>query len=258
MNADKKNKITLENALGKLLGFEVGEAEDLLEHLFTIESEEDLSEYLVQLLGGQSPELAGFAENMMRYRRGEPLNKTTIGGNNNDNDEKEAKQTAAAVVSSSQDDTAALDSFKAMALGKNAEASKKGNKNIKPKQGNKSRVPAPKKGNRKSPPPPSTASANISSSSTNNKAQNQSTPSSSSHPKSQNHQTKKSEQQHQAAVVVVVEKTHPSRGKAKKICGCFGTKHKPLTNCLYCGRISCQVEGYDFCPMCGFMVEAGM
>ena len=246
MNADKKNKIALENALGKLLGFEEGEAEDLLEHLFTIESEEDLSEYLVQLLGGQSPELTGFAENMSRYRRGEPL-KGIIDGNNND-----------AVVSSSQDDNAALDSFKAMAVGKNVEASKKGNSNNnnKQKQGNNSRVPPWKnKTNRKSPPPPSTASADISSSSTNNKAQNQSTPSS-SHPKSQNHQTKKSEQQHQAAVVV--EKKYPSRGEAKKICGCFGTKHKALTNCLYCGRISCQVEGYDFCPFCGFMVEAGM
>jgi hypothetical protein len=52
-----------------------------------------------------------------------------------------------------------------------------------------------------------------------------------------------------------VEKSRPLRGKAKVACGCFGTKHKSLTNCLYCGRISCLAEGYDFCPFCGLMVE---
>ncbi len=45
------------------------------------------------------------------------------------------------------------------------------------------------------------------------------------------------------------------KGKAKRICGCFGTKHKPLTNCLHCGRISCEVEGYDFCPHCHILIE---
>jgi len=45
------------------------------------------------------------------------------------------------------------------------------------------------------------------------------------------------------------------RGKAKVICGCFGTYHRPLTNCRYCGRISCIKEGYDFCPFCGYLVE---
>lgn len=52
-----------------------------------------------------------------------------------------------------------------------------------------------------------------------------------------------------------VEKSRPTRGKAKKVCGCFGTFHTPLTNCLYCGRISCSEEGYDHCPFCGYMVE---
>jgi hypothetical protein len=39
------------------------------------------------------------------------------------------------------------------------------------------------------------------------------------------------------------------------VCGCYGTRHKALTNCLYCGRISCTLEGYDFCSFCGYMVE---
>ncbi|EJK45266.1 hypothetical protein THAOC_36124 [Thalassiosira oceanica] len=38
-------------------------------------------------------------------------------------------------------------------------------------------------------------------------------------------------------------------------CGCFGQKYAPLTNCLNCGRISCEAEGYDYCHFCGFLIE---
>ena len=50
-------------------------------------------------------------------------------------------------------------------------------------------------------------------------------------------------------------KSHPQKGKPLHVCGCFGTVHKPLTNCLYCGRISCHKEGFDFCAFCGLLVE---
>lgn len=50
-------------------------------------------------------------------------------------------------------------------------------------------------------------------------------------------------------------KSHPLKGTASVVCGCFGSVHKPLTNCLYCGRISCEKEGYDYCPFCGLLVE---
>lgn len=52
-----------------------------------------------------------------------------------------------------------------------------------------------------------------------------------------------------------IRKSQPKKGKASRVCGCYGTFHKPLTNCLYCGRISCVEEGYDYCPFCGYMVE---
>lgn len=58
-----------------------------------------------------------------------------------------------------------------------------------------------------------------------------------------------------AAKESVLKKSHPPQGKASVVCGCFGSLHKPLTNCLYCGRISCEREGYDFCPFCGILVE---
>jgi Putative zinc finger motif, C2HC5-type len=47
----------------------------------------------------------------------------------------------------------------------------------------------------------------------------------------------------------------PQHGKPDVVCGCFGNHHKPLANCLYCGRISCEREGYSFCAFCGYLVE---
>ena len=47
----------------------------------------------------------------------------------------------------------------------------------------------------------------------------------------------------------------PLQGKAKYDCGCFGTLHRSLTNCLHCGRILCEREGYGFCSYCGYLVE---
>jgi len=249
--SDKERKRTLENALGKLLGFEEGEAEDLLEHLFTIESEEDLFEYLVQLLGGKSPEMVDFVQNMSRYRVGDPL--STKGAQNDE--EKEYSKKAAAV--SSGQDTEALDSFQAIAMGTNRKTSKKsaGRNHTKQKQGNKSRVPPPKNVNnrKKSPPATATSAGDVSQS-------GQNEPSSSHSYKNKfplQHESNEQQKQlkHNTANV---EKSTPKRGKAKVVCGCFGTKHKALTNCLYCGRISCEAEGYDFCPFCGFMVEPPM
>mmetsp|Transcript_6061 Transcript_6061/g.12468 ORF Transcript_6061/g.12468 Transcript_6061/m.12468 type:complete len:306 (-) Transcript_6061:179-1096(-) len=230
---DAENRRLLENALGKLLGFEEGEAEDLLEHLFTIDSDDDLSEYLVQLLGGQTPEMIDFVENMSRYRRGESI--ASVAENQGEDDRKESVKTAAAV--SSNQETAALDSFRAMATGNNTKTAKKnaGRKNTNQKQGGKSRVPPPKNVNNRKSPPPQT-----------DQVQN---PLDSSSSFSVHNPTRQQEKKD------VVEKSRPARGKAKVVCGCFGTKYKALTNCLYCGRIICEKEGYGFCPFCGFMVE---
>ena len=39
-------------------------------------------------------------------------------------------------------------------------------------------------------------------------------------------------------------------------CGCYGTVHKILTNCLVCGRIACSVEGYSYCCYCTYYISA--
>lgn len=71
-------------------------------------------------------------------------------------------------------------------------------------------------------------------------------------------QTQPSTQQHlKTKIEPAAVASPPSKGvpSSKRVCGCFGTVHKPLTNCLYCGRISCIQEGYDFCAFCGFLVS---
>ena len=52
------------------------------------------------------------------------------------------------------------------------------------------------------------------------------------------------------------QQSKPQKGKPKNnCCGCYGNKHKPLTNCLHCGRISCEIEGYDCCHFCGYLIQ---
>ena len=44
-------------------------------------------------------------------------------------------------------------------------------------------------------------------------------------------------------------------GVPKVLCGCFGTIHPVLTNCLICGRLQCEKEGYGFCPFCKYAIN---
>lgn len=66
--------------------------------------------------------------------------------------------------------------------------------------------------------------------------------------------TRQSVESSPQATTIAMELTK-IRGKASFCCGCFGTLHKALSNCLHCGRISCEKEGLDFCPFCGYLVE---
>jgi hypothetical protein len=65
---------------------------------------------------------------------------------------------------------------------------------------------------------------------------------------------KKAVEQTAAAKKVDTIPSKPLKGTPKTICGCFGNKHAPLTNCLHCGRISCEREGYDYCPFCNNLI----
>lgn len=47
------------------------------------------------------------------------------------------------------------------------------------------------------------------------------------------------------------QKQQKKESDAMMQCDCFGTVHKALTNCLNCGRIVCEKEGYGPCKFCG-------
>ena len=184
----------------------------------------------MQLLGGKGQCLDDFVENVGRFQSGEPL----IIAHGCGGDVVTTEGVKRPPAQEKQTKLPSKPKKEALQARRN-----------KQQQGKKSRVPAPpKSANRKSPPPSARTADN---------AQKQQRPQAS---KSLSTDVPLSaEATAQTKLEFVVPKSHPKRGKASKVCGCFGTRHKPLTNCLYCGRISCVVEGYGFCPFCGYMVE---
>jgi hypothetical protein len=182
-------------------------------------------EYLSQLLGDATPEILDFVDNVGLYHRGEPLTLAKPVSKKQGNEANSKPRPAA--------EPAEAPTLKANQTSKkDALQARRKNHN----QNNKSRVPRPKA---KHPPP--SADNNSTQSKTPEITQQSAPP--------------KEEPSEEEEPTQTVEKSRPGRGKAKTVCGCFGTKHKALTNCLYCGRISCVVEGYGHCPFCSLMVE---
>lgn len=232
-----KGKAVLEEALGKLLGFQDG-VSDVLDHLLTIESRNDLETYLNQLLGDLTPSILLFVDNVERFQRGEPiassddqLSTTRPPYKDLDNENVSASLLEKPTTQPQGKQQSSLP----IRLSKQTPSAIPSQPNQKKQQG-KSRVPPPKK------KPTTIAKANANSSQEVGGDKKSMALASSSGNQPQQ-------------VVQEVQKTKPVRGKASRVCGCYGTYHQPLTNCLHCGRISCSEEGYDFCPFCGFLVE---
>ena len=57
-------------------------------------------------------------------------------------------------------------------------------------------------------------------------------------------------------VVIKHDPRAGTKGKPmKESCGCYGTKCNAITNCLNCGRISCDIEGInDYCHFCNIWI----
>mmetsp|Transcript_7321 Transcript_7321/g.11110 ORF Transcript_7321/g.11110 Transcript_7321/m.11110 type:complete len:327 (+) Transcript_7321:109-1089(+) len=242
-------KDDLTKRLGSLLGFDEG-ASDVLEHLLSIESQEDLADYLSQLLGLEdtNEQVTKFVDDVGRFQRGESLScaalpppeesKKTLTAN------KQIPTTAKRTPPPKSQRSSKLQERRGKGGGKGTATKSK-------------QQPTKKQTKHNMKDPPSTAKAVLSSSSsittptpkplqptsspqTNNKEEETTT----AHPPQESTKPEK-----------VTPPQPPTRGKATTSCGCFGTKHKPLTNCLFCGRIICVKEGYDFCSFCGFQVE---
>ncbi|KAG7352905.1 zinc finger C2HC5-type motif containing protein [Nitzschia inconspicua] len=236
----------LQATLAKLLGFDDG-AEDILGHLLTIDSKADLSEYLSQLLGKSSRELEEFVENICRYQKGEPLLV--------DDSLQEPSKTVEKAIQDVQSKPSSLPKQQNSKASTAIESRRKKQNQIK-----KSRVPPAKINSSNN----ETKSASSSMSVGNDSGKKDTASKETRNVEIDNNTLSASDRAIDSTSTTtsqpaeqdrVMLKSHPKRGRASKVCGCFGTKHKPLTNCLYCGRIACQLEGYDFCAFCGYMVE---
>ena len=248
MGDDASARKALEGHLASLLGFD--EVSDVFDHLVTIETEDDLLEYLSALLGLEGAAVGDFVDDIWRFQRGEELVNISVIEENSE-------------VGNSAVDTPQVDVTPkpaATSARKEREEKKVEQKLAALKLEDSTKLRKEKKQNSKADTAvDKRAKLNIA--------------------REQKQQQKKKEADARAneaagrnagksAAEAVSKPTRntketrmddvpklPQRGKASVVCGCFGTVHKPLTNCLHCGRIACEIEGYGFCGFCGYLIE---
>lgn len=192
--------------LAELLGFDDG-VQDVLEHLVSIESHDDLVDYLEQLLGANK-NVSSFVTNVQKSKDGE-----TLVAHSNATDSQTKKLNSAQdppKKSAPKPQTTDPDSNKKKEPAQTKDASQ---------NNTRKKNPPP---NQKAPPTTSNASSETATC--------------------------------PATVALPVIPVTPQRGQATIQCGCFGSIHKALTNCLYCGRIACAKEGLGFCVFCGYQL----
>lgn len=232
----------LNNQLSQLFGFADG-VSDVVEHLLTIDSkdvsliliscqseclvflmitasEQDLSEYLEQLLGSATSKqktFHNFVDNLLRYQRGQEL-----------------------IVEESKADPVIL-------------------KVVEPALDNDKKVSAPL--NTKS-----AAKAKVTERKIQKVPLKATLPTTRKSSPSQRNSTKQRTQPQQTQILTppkadfrkLSSLPKPPIGDAQvKSCGCFGTQHSVIVNCLYCGRISCSAEAdILFCPGCRYQLHS--
>ena len=218
---------SLENRLGNFLGFQDESLSDVLDHLLSIEGSDDLLDYLSQLLGDdQSDDIKVFVEDIGKFQRGEEIAILIMEDDTSTANVPATEDTPTTTARNKQPQEENVTKTKPAADKVPSTKSNATNKQGKAEPVISSPVAAT------TAPSAVTTKSKLSSEPQKELAKTTTTPA--PPPK---------------------KRGPPPRGKAARNCGCFGTLHKPLTNCLYCGRISCETEGYDFCPFCGFLVE---
>jgi len=244
MGGSSADRTALEHRLASLLGFDDA-VEDIFEQLLSIDSSEDLFEYLSSLLGDDGDSVKQFVQDVERFQKDEALihstkattyNTTLLQDNSNEESKKKvidaaAEQRARVAAAEKEKKQRQEDERQKRKLEQQQQQQKEKAKSknkreemLKKKKENQANKKAG--GNKKTSLPKSNDTASAVKQTTNNN------------------------------VKKALEKpTPPQRGKAKFTCGCFGTRHKPLTNCLHCGRIACEKEGYGYCPFCGYLIE---
>ena len=264
----RDNEIILKEQLATLLSFDLEDVGDVFEPLLEFDSEEDLLEYMSALLGGYTEEIQIFVKNIIRFQKGLPLLTPDQDNTSKDcaNKHKEEEKKTESNITKPSAPQKSLPSEIPQKSRKQQEAVK-----IEREKKEKKRE---QDGRRKR-----------------NEDQRQQLLE--QHQKQQEEallEFKKKQEKERinlelaksiAEMTVTdevqqeprkikktavtkpsssvkpqpVKKARPLKGKAKVVCGCFGTVHKALTNCLNCGRISCAKEGHDYCPHCSNLIE---
>ncbi|KAL7565481.1 hypothetical protein ACA910_012220 [Epithemia clementina (nom. ined.)] len=245
---DNNQRDILLQELAQLLGFDDG-ASDVLDHLLTIDSSEDLLDYLSQLLGSANDPVKQFVENICRFQRGESVVVVPVVAEQ-DGDRKPAAVPTyePKVTSRSKSKTPPRQKQNAVVAPASSLQTlqhKSTSKNNKPLIA-KTKAPQRQQQQQQQQQQPSKSKQSFSSKVKPNSVPQQSL---------QSPQPTPSESAPASTAKPAPKKSHPTRGTPKVVCECFGTFHKPLANCLFCGRISCEKEGYDYCPFCGYLVE---
>jgi uncharacterized Zn finger protein (UPF0148 family) len=249
----KNDKRHLEESLATLLGFDLEDVSDVMDHLLTFESQEDLKDYLTDFMGdGQTKQVMAFVRNVMKFQRGEALDVPTTttaaaaaaAAHEGSSDsvkiplQESVKKASSDVPSKNTTKSANLTKKQrpTATVQKEAWKSSKPSKPLKSKEAHRKQKPKPKSASTVT---PTTAGLEKATAKLSIDA-----------PKFD-----PSPKQPQTKSIKPSPPPLPPIGKAKVICGCYGTINKALTNCLFCGRIICEKEGYGYCPHCGHLVQ---
>lgn len=260
MVSNQDDQTILQNRLARILGWDEA-GEEMLELLVSMESDEDVLEYLEQLLGRSDDTIHQFISDISKFKEGKPISVehiTTLdelkvmpkSSQTNKDDIKYNESKSIDYSSTNRDTKKKRDNFS--------------NSTSKPKSSSKKeKLLNARKSSHTKPVKGTTRIKNKTATKITDKIHT---------PIIENNDAKKAipvltsaidkisinvqESEDKSSVSILSEKPAPPKiGKAKRICGCFGTKCKALTNCLNCGRILCEKEGYGYCPYCNHLVE---
>ena len=192
---------------------------------------QELLDYLVQLLGSENDKVRALAENIGLFQQGADLTLSAP-----------PLQPNSTIPDTSSQSTTTTTTPKKAAAAPTTKTVEPQKPTPQPKHTHKKKKQSTQPRTAKTPPRRQT-----------NTPSNPTPAEASPKPPQTNHN--KSSKNKTTTSIVLPKKSRPTRGEPKFVCGCFGTFHKPLTNCLFCGRIACEKEGYTYCAFCGYMVE---
>jgi hypothetical protein len=252
-----KDEHILNCQLAKLLSFDLEDVADVFEPLLDFDSEEDLLEYMCALLGDENDEVVEFVKNIMRFQKGQAIISPALDGAVASKIEPEATSIKSPAVATE----------KAPAPQLSQTSRKLEEKMRREQQLREQRQREKEELNRK---------RNIKEEEDRQKQlfeQQRRAEEQAMLEFKRKHEEEKQKELELASSMAKMQvdneakkeriskkpeptkPTPPPKGKAEVVCGCFGTVHKPLTNCLHCGRISCKKEGYGYCPFCSNLIE---